>query len=844
MRLLGDEYVKSEFRAHQKIENPMHIIGFLTEWQMYAQKLEGDEWIGERMDPAKIEKMSEQCRGVNAKNEPSRQKLPVWSRKKDIRDALRNHDVLLLQGDTGSGKSTQVPQFLYTEPWCQKRTVKVQNGTGQDETVSIGGIIAITQPRRVAAITLAQRVAQEMGASLHRRSYSTADKVGYSVRFDKKTPAGMKIKFVTEGTLLQEMLLDPHLRKYSAVIVDEIHERSVDVDLIVGFLRGILDGDKRGRGGVPLKVVVMSATLDISSIESFFASPVRNEKLKKKDSGNYQFEEIERTREINSDQVRRQSADILSWDGFSDSDDEILTRTNSVGDIWKPTSTSDRNIGYSLSKSSKTHVAEHKHSKACQSQSLITGDSKSNIAMMHVTGRQYEVEIIYETTPCPDYLQRMLQIILQLHVKEPLPGDILAFLTGQEEIDTIQAELENYSQQLVKTLPRMKIVPLYGSLSAQGQQEAFEKVKEKFTRKIVLATNIAETSVTVSGVRYVVDCGKSKVKQYRPRLGLESLLPKPISKVSAIQRAGRAGREAKGKCFRLYTQVDYEKLDPNELPEILRSDVVEAVLKMKARGVNDVLDFPLMDPPDVVAMEKALIRLHLLDALDNQGTLTAHGKIIARLPLPAPYGRVLTAAAEREPSLILEAIDVIACLTTDTDIFLHLKSADDRDDMEDFRTDITHRDGDLLTLLLTMQHYAAEATDRSAWCRKRMISIRAMHMAMQIRKQLRQICRAEKLLLDEPPRDPQPAVPIAPDTITNLLKIFLTGFGTHTAILAPDGGYITTQGKQSIIIHPSSVLYGKKFEAIMYLEHVFTAKSYAKRVSAIEVPWIMEALAL
>ena len=182
----------------------------------------------------------------------------------------------------------------------------------------------------------------------------------------------------------------------------------------------------------------------------------------------------------------------------------------------------------------------------------------------------------------------------------------------------------------------MKVMPLHGSLPAQVQQEVFDKVKEHFTRKIVLATNIAETSVTVSGVRFVVDCGKAKVKQYRPRLGMESLLAKPISRVSAIQRAGRAGREAKGKCFRVYTEQDYYlHLEQDDLPEILRSDVIEAVLKMKARGVNDVLTFPLMDSPNLLSMEKALLQLHMMGALDDSGELTVAGSKMASFPPPS-----------------------------------------------------------------------------------------------------------------------------------------------------------------------------------------------------------------
>ena len=201
-----------------------------------------------------------------------RKELPIWSKKADIKWALRHNDVLLLNGETGSGKSTQTPQYLYDEPWCKKRTVKITNEDGREEDISVGGMIAVTEPRRVAAITLAQRVAKEMGSYLGKEK-NRPGSVGFSVRFDSNIPQGTRIKFLTEGMLLQEMLRDPNLRQYSAVVVDEIHERSVDVDLIAGFLRHLIHGDQKGRGGIPLKVVIMSATMDLGGLETFFAKP-------------------------------------------------------------------------------------------------------------------------------------------------------------------------------------------------------------------------------------------------------------------------------------------------------------------------------------------------------------------------------------------------------------------------------------------------------------------------------------------------------------------------------------------------------------------------------------------
>lgn len=688
----------------------------------------------------------------------ARQALPLWSRQDDIRRILRQKDVLVLVGETGSGKSTQVPQFLYQERWCRRRKVKVESG-GATQEVSVGGMIAITQPRRVAATTLAHRVSREVGTPLVGQKKdgdssgpASSGLVGYSVRFDHRVPRGTRIKYLTEGMLLQELLRDPHLRQYSAVVVDEIHERSVDVDLLSGFLKQIISGDKAGRGGIPLKVVVMSATANVESIRRFFSGP--------------------------------------QPDG--------------------------------------------------------AGTEESSVEFLQIEGRQFPVDIVHTPKPVPDIQEALLKTVFKIHTQETLSDkygrkDILAFLTGQEEIEAAQRLIEEYASTLAANLPKVKVFPLFGQLSMEAQHEAFQPIKGGFTRKVVLATNIAETSVTVPGVRYVIDCGKAKVKQFRPRLGMESLLAKPISKSSAIQRAGRAGREGPGKCFRLYTEETFETLQKTDLPEILRTDILSAVLTMKARGIDDVLSFPLMDPPDVESVEKALLHLHVLGAVADDGSITEMGRKMIMFPLSPPHARVLLAAADPKYDCLLEAIDIISCITAGEDIFLQLRSEESKEEVEEYRKELTRREGDLLTYLTTMQLYTAENTDRTKWCKDRKIHIRNMKQALNIRKQLRGLCEREGMM-ERPPPDPQPFHPTSPEKATLILKCFLKGFALKSAILAPDLSYVTSHGRHVVAIHPSSVLHGQKKEAIMFLEHVFTQKNYAKKVSAIQADWIAEAL--
>ncbi|KAI8687939.1 hypothetical protein NCS55_00046300 [Fusarium keratoplasticum] len=673
----------------------------------------------------------------------TRKELPIWQYREEIQKALRKSgsDVLVLVGETGSGKSTQVPQFLYQESWCRRQRVKLP---GSNDEISVGGMIAITQPRRVAATTLAHRVSQEAGTPLGKGRPDGL--VGYSVRFDHQVPKGSRIKFLTEGMLLQELLRDPNLRSYSAIVVDEIHERSLDVDLLVGFLKQILSGDLSGRGGIPLKVVIMSATADVEGIQEFFKD------------------------------IRPKIQDT------------------------------------------------------------------NPLQVLKIKGRQYPVEVTHEPRPVADLQDALLKTVFKIHLQEQLPGDILAFLTGQEEIESAQKLIEEYAGTLASNVPKVKVFPLYGQLSMDAQREAFLPVKASFTRKIVLATNIAETSVTVPGVRYVVDCGKAKVKQYRARLGMESLLAKPISKSSAVQRTGRAGREGPGKSFRLYTEEAFKSLQESDLPEILRNDVLGAVLTMKARGIQDVLAFPLMDPPETEAIEKALVHLHFLGALNDDGTITSVGETMARFPISAPMGAVLLAAAKPEFDCVTEAIDIISCITSGEDIFLSVQSEEAQEEVEASRKELQRREGDIITYLTTMQQYTAENADRVNWCKQRKINMRNMRQALNIRRQLRGMCLREKLLDEAPPQDPQPFVPISPERAEQVLKCFLRGFALKTAMLAPDGSFVTVHGKHVVAIHPASVLHGQKKEAIMFLEHVYTNKNYAKKVSAIQATWIAEAL--
>lgn len=708
-----------------------------------------------------------------------RRKLPIWGYRSLLQEALCERDILIMLGETGSGKSTQVVQFLLNQPWMKPDQVDGQKVPAP--------CLAITQPRRIAATSLAMRVAQELGVRL-------GEDVGYSVRFDNRSdPYKTRIKFLTDGMLLREMLEDPQLTRYRAVLVDEAHERTVNGDLILGFLKGLVkNGGVRSRGRVEkqayqgqrfmhnLKVIIMSATVDVEKFAHFFEVP-------------------------------RSSSH---------------TETEPVG----------------------------------------------TVGICHIEGRQYPVETIYTRTPVDDYVEAALRTVYQIHLAEPLPGDVLVFLPGQDDIEALDRLITEYSRDLdLNIVPQILPLQLYASLPHNLQQRVFNPAPSPRTRKIIIATNIAETSITVPGVRYVIDSGKAKTRQFRPKIGLESLLVTEISKSSAAQRKGRAGREAPGKCYRLYTESTYTSLAENSVPEILRVDVASSVLTMKASGQNEILDFDFLDSPSRDSLVKALEQLYSLGALDNTGAITSLGKMMAKLPLSPNPAKVLISALEPcNIDILPEVVDIISTILAENLIISIPTSASDeiREEIEAARRPLYRREGDHLFLLSILRGYLKEKkADRKEWAQKHWISHRAMRNVLDVRKQLRNLCAQ---LISQPQDRNKPLhlfhadddgegleEHISPDKAERVLKCFLSGFFHNTARLVPDGTYRTVTGNQTITIHPGSILFSdslepdsvgsssarrrRKLEAIMYHDFVYTTRPFARCVSAVQLDWVMQA---
>ncbi|KAI8968927.1 P-loop containing nucleoside triphosphate hydrolase protein [Mycotypha africana] len=625
-----------------------------------------------------------------------RKQLPIYSGRDAIINSLKENDTIIVMGETGSGKTTQIPQFV------------VEAGLASKEL----GAVAITQPRRVAAVNLAKRVAEETMCRL-------GSKVGYTVRFDDTSSPQTIIKYLTDGMLLREILSDELLLRYKVVVLDEAHERTLRTDMLFGMIKKIqkIRQEKYNAGETdvqPLKIIIMSATLDAEKFSEFF----------------------------------------------------------------------------------------------------------NNAKILYVSGRLYPVDTMFTTEPQSDYLDASLVSIFQIHMNNP-KGDILVFLPGQEAIESLAALVNEYASQLRPHQQALMACPLFAALPPSQQQKVFDPAPEN-TRKVILSTNIAETSITIPGIRYVIDCGLAKLRGFNPKIGVESLLLHPISKSSAWQRTGRAGREAAGVCYRLYTENTFRELEDDTVPEIRRCNLASAVLALKASGISNVLEFDYMDRPSRSSLIRALEELYALNAIDDTGELSDLGKKMAEFPLDPSFSKVLIQS--KEYGCTLEVVAIISLLSVDTIFFT---PSDKREQAAEARKKFLHPDGDHLTLLNVLKSYW-EVKGDVEWCKENFINSRNMRIAMEVRNQLIRFC--ERIDMDT-------NASCGAET-DQILKCFLTGFFQNTALLQPDGSYKSVTGGQLVKIHPASAMFGKRVEGLMYNELVFTTKHYVRGVSAIQSSWL------
>ncbi|RHY08721.1 hypothetical protein DYB36_000778 [Aphanomyces astaci] len=564
-----------------------------------------------------------------------RASLPVGQFKQHILDTIASNQIVVCIGETGSGKTTQIPQFLLEAGYATSKR------------------IAITQPRRVATVAVAKRVGEELeasGLSVHA--------VGYTIRFDDHTSASTKIKFMTDGILVRECLQDPLLSSYSIIMLDEAHERSIHTDILFGLLQSILA--KRS----DLKLLVTSATLDAAKFSAFF----------------------------------------------------------------------------------------------------------HNCPVVQIPGRSFPVDIYHskqhqimgKSGPLSTYIQSAVDTTLQIHMHEP-DGHILVFLTGQKEIEDacalIHKRLEQLADEQRNSLPHLLVLPLYGALSSDKQRRIFSSCGA--SRKVIVCTNIAETSLTVDGVKYVVDAGFTK------------------QKVSAQQRAGRAGRTSAGKCYRLYSKQSYATMFTETIPEIQRSNLANTILYLKVLGIDDVVGFGYLDPPDEHAILDALHQLYTLGAMDERGNVTGTGTEMAQFPLEPRLARALLSGGVHRVLLEAMRLDcadditrVVAMLTVENVMVPFQGKQRDGPTLERFR----HAKGDHLTLL----HQWEVQLNRPRWCDDHGLHMRAFQTASNVQKQLQELVDKAIQMSSSTKKQPvDPAVAAEAKTMARLDRVRLAAFMRH-----------------------------------------------------------------
>ena len=645
-----------------------------------------------------------------------RKKLPVMEKRQEFLKLMRENRSLVLVGETGSGKTTQIPQFF-----VDLKTGQLDARIVGEENV--GKMVACTQPRRVAATSVARRVAEEMDVAL-------GAQVGYNVRFDECSSGETVVKYLTDGMLLREAMTDPLLSRYAVVVLDEAHERTLATDVLFGLVKGIM---ARRTGADALKLVVMSATLEAEKFRAYF-------------------------------------------DGAP---------------------------------------------------------------LLAVPGRLYPVQIFYTPEPEPDYLDAAIRTVVQIHVCED-PGDVLLFLTGEEEIEDAVERIRlgigaAAAQPDGDDVPPAAVLPMYSTLPPSLQQRIFDPAPPPRTpggpagRKIIVSTNIAETSLTIDGIVYVVDPGFSKQKVYNPRVRVESLLVSPISKASAQQRAGRAGRTQPGKCFRLYTERAFKKdLVPQTYPEILRSNLGSTVLQLNKLGVEDLVHFDFMDPPAPETLMRALEQLNYLGALDDDGRLTPLGAQMAEFPLEPELAKTLVASADHGCSE--DVLSIVALLSVPP-IFLRPRDAARAAD--EAKSYFVHPSGDHLTMLNAYNAYRAQPdADAAQWCYNNFLQHRALKSADSVRAQLARLMARLGIPLVRTP-------PAHPDYYTRIRKALVAGFFMQVAHFERAGQYLVARDNQLVLLHPSTVL-DRKPEWVLYHEYVLTTKSYVRTVTDIRPEWLLE----
>ncbi|KAH7963233.1 hypothetical protein HPB52_020194 [Rhipicephalus sanguineus] len=603
-------------------------------------------------------------RRIKAHLHKQRRALPIFPVRKELVRVVKQRDCVILIGETACGKTTQLPQYLHATGFTKR------------------GIVGITQPRRVAAVTVADRVAMEMGVEL-------GDLVGYSVRFDDTTSNATRIKYLTDGMLLREALLDPLLRRYAVVVLDEAHERTVNTDILFGVVK-TAQKERQRLSMTPLKIVVMSATMDVDHFSRYF----------------------------------------------------------------------------------------------------------NNAPVYTLEGRQHPIEMMYAVKPQEDYVFSALVTVFQIHRNQG-PGDILVFCTGQEEIESVVRAARETRLQLDPAEQNLLALPLYAALPSSLQLKVFQPAAKVF-EALIFSTNIAETSITIPGIKYVVDTGVVKERTYQPGTGLEVLKVRKISKAQAWQRAGRAGREC-------------------------RCSLSGVVLQMLALGIEDIFAFDFMDKPSEKHLTEALDKLHQLGAVEKKEEvkLTPLGQKMAAFPLEPRFAKIILCS--KELGCTDEILTIISILSGDSVLYFNEKH---RERAAEVWKKFQSNEGDHVMLLNVYKAYKSVKGNK-AWCKENFVNKKNMMKVIEIRSQLADLCVKAGV----------PSRSCGQDS-TAFRKCLASGLFTNVAELQKNGDYITLDARKKVHIHPSSCLFSSSPACVVFTEMVETTKCYMRNLTVVDPDWL------
>uniref|UniRef100_A0A8C1YCA5 Pre-mRNA-splicing factor ATP-dependent RNA helicase PRP16 n=1 Tax=Cyprinus carpio TaxID=7962 RepID=A0A8C1YCA5_CYPCA len=615
-----------------------------------------------------------------------RQYLPIFAVRQQLLNIIRDNNIVIVVGETGSGKTTQLTQYLHEDGYTSY------------------GMVGCTQPRRVAAMSVAKRVSEEMNSNL-------GEEVGYAIRFEDCTSEKTVIKYMTDGILLRESLRESDLDHYSAVIMDEAHERSLNTDVLFGLLREVVS--RRS----DLKLIVTSATMDSDKFAAFFG----------------------------------------------------------------------------------------------------------NVPIFHIPGRTFPVDILFSKVPQEDYVEAAVKQALQIHLSG-MVGDILIFMPGQEDIEVTSDQIVERLEDL-ENAPSLAVLPIYSQLPSDLQAKIFQKAPDG-VRKCIVATNIAETSLTVDGIMFVVDAGYCKLKVFNPRIGMDALQIYPISQANANQRAGRAGRTGPGQCFRLYTQSAFKnEMLTTTIPEIQRTNLANVVLLLKSLGVQDLLLFHFMDPPPEDNMLNSMYQLWILGALDNTGSLTPTGRLMVEFPLDPALSKMLIVSCDMGCSA---DILIIVSMLSVPSIFYRPKGREEESDQ--VREKFSVPESDHLTYLNVYLQWKNNNYS-SIWCNDHFIHTKAMRKVREVRSQLKDIMVQQKMNL----------VSCGSDWDV-IRKCICAAYFHQAAKLKGIGEYVNVRTGMPCHLHPTSALFGMGYtpDYIIYHELVMTTKEYMQCVTAVDGEWLAE----